>query len=86
MPAIAYDCKGPRDLIEHEQSGYLVEDSAEMADKIVGHFSWPNKRAAMRTAALERARLYSPERIMTEYVQNLGLPAPACILDHRSVA
>jgi glycosyltransferase involved in cell wall biosynthesis len=86
MPAIAYDCKGPRDIIEHEKSGYLAQDSADMAGKIIGHFSWPDKRAAMRTAARERARLYSPERIMTEYVQHLGLPAPACILDHRSVA
>jgi len=86
MPAIAYNCKGPRDIIEHEKSGYLAADSADMAGKIIGHFSWPNKRAAMRAAALARARQYSPERIMTEYVQNLGLPAPACILEHRSVA
>jgi len=86
MPAIAYDCKGPRDIIEHEKSGYLANDSADMAGKIIGHFNWPNKRAAMRAAALDRARQYSPERIMTEYVRNLGLPAPACILEHRSVA
>ncbi len=86
MPAIAYDCKGPRDIIQDETNGYLVQDTVEMAGKIIGHFRWPNKRAAMRAAALARAREYSPERIMTEYVQNLGLPAPACLLDHRSVA
>jgi glycosyltransferase involved in cell wall biosynthesis len=86
MPAIAYDCKGPRDIIEHGINGYLVGDTEEMARQIVAHFRWPDTRKAMRSAALQRAAQYSPDRIMTEYVANLGLPAPVCILEHRSVA
>jgi glycosyltransferase involved in cell wall biosynthesis len=86
MPAIAYDCKGPRDIIEHGVSGYLVNDTARMARQIVSHYRWPDTRAAMRAAALKRAGQYSADRIMTQYVENLGLPAPASLLEHRSVA
>jgi len=86
MPAIAYDCKGPRDIIEHGVNGYLVNDPQEMARQIVSHYRWPNARRSMRVAARQRAGQYSPDRIMTQYVQDLGLPAPACILEHRSVA
>ncbi|MEZ5501604.1 MAG: glycosyltransferase [Halioglobus sp.] len=86
MPAIAYDCKGPRDIIEHGVNGYLVSDPREMARHIVAHYRWPDTRKAMRNAARQRAAQYSPDRIMTRYVEDLGLPAPVCILEHRSVA
>ena len=86
MPAIAYDCKGPRDIIEHEVSGYLVGDPREMAAQIVAHYGWPDTRSAMRSAALARAAHYSADRIMTQYVQDLGLPAPSVNHEHRSVA
>ena len=86
MPAIAYDCKGPRDIIEHEVSGYLVSDPREMAAQIVAHYGWPDTRSAMRAAALARAAHYSAERIMAQYVEDLGLPAPSTNLEQRSVA
>ncbi|MEZ5570937.1 MAG: glycosyltransferase [Halioglobus sp.] len=86
MPAIAYDCKGPRDIIEHGQSGYLVHDPQQMARQVVAHYQWPDTRSTMRSAARQRAAQYSADRIMTQYVHNLGLPAPVCILEHRSVA
>ena len=87
MPAIAYDCKGPRDIIEHGINGYLVGDAQEMASHIVAHFHRPKKwRRTLRGAARLRAEQYSPERIMARYVADLGLPVPASILEHRSVA
>ena len=86
MPAIAFNCKGPADIIEHGVSGYLVDDSEQMAQQIVRHFQWPDERESMRAAARRRASDYSGDRIMTQFVQDLGLPAPACMLDHRSVA
>ncbi len=86
MPAIAYDCKGPRDIIEHEVSGYLVDDPREMAAQIVSHFGWQARRNTMRTAARARAGHYSAERIMTQYVKDLGLPTPVHVVEQRSVA
>lgn len=86
MPAIAYDCKGPRDIIEHGVSGYLVDDMQAMASQIVSHFQWPDTRNAMRAAARQRAGLFSAERIMGQYLEDLGLPGAVCTLEHRSVA
>lgn len=86
MPAIAYNCKGPADIIEHGRSGYLVDDREAMAGQIVAHFSWPDQRAAMRAAALRRAADYEANRIMTQFVHDLGLPAPSCALARRPAA
>jgi glycosyltransferase involved in cell wall biosynthesis len=86
MPAIAYDCKGPRDIIENGRSGYLVNDPKEMAAQIVSHFRWPDKRATMRSAALQRAAHYNAEGIMAAYLEDLGLPALRCTREQRSVA
>jgi glycosyltransferase involved in cell wall biosynthesis len=86
MPAVAYNCKGPKDIIEHGVSGYLVETPEEMARQIVAHYQWPDRRAAMRDSALARARHYQADDIMTRFIQDLGLPAPVCMLEHRSVA
>jgi glycosyltransferase involved in cell wall biosynthesis len=86
MPALAYNCKGPADIIEHGASGYLVDTADEMARQIVNHFRWPDRRAGMRAGALARARCYQAEDIMARFVQDLGLPAPVCMLEHRSVA
>ncbi|WP_439100888.1 glycosyltransferase [Congregibacter sp.] len=86
MPAVAYDCKGPRDIIEHGSSGYLVDSPSAMARAVIDFFSWPDERAQMRHNAKARARVYSADDIMTRFVQDLGLPAPACLIEHRSVA
>lgn len=86
MPAIAYDCKGPRDIIEHNVNGYLASGTQEMAKLIIAHFEQGQTREAMRTAARLRASHYNPDRIMTQYVEDLGLPAPVSILEHRSAA
>ena len=83
MPAIAYNCKGPKDIIEHGVSGYLVETPAEMAAQIVNHYLWPDQRAVMRNNAIQRASKYKAEDIMSRFVQDLGLPAPACMLEHK---
>jgi len=86
MPVIAYDCKGPRDIIQHGASGYLVEDIEGMARQIVAHFRWPDERAVMRDNARARAGDYRADAIMTQFVQDLGLPAPACRLRQQTAA
>ncbi len=86
MPAVAYDCKGPKDIIEHGVSGYLVANPEAMADQIASHFLWPDRRAAMRDSARQRAGQYRADDIMTRFVHDLGLPALVGGLEQRSVA
>ena len=77
MPAVAYNCKGPADIVQHGKSGWLADDIEGMATAIVRHFTAPGDRQALRAGARCRAADYSPERIMTRYLQDLGLPG-AC--------
>ena len=39
MPAVSYDCKGPRDIIEQGKSGYLIETKKQFAQAIITHFT-----------------------------------------------
>jgi len=73
MPAVAYDCKGPKDIIEDGRSGYLVQSVAEMSERIVAHFRDPGRRASMRRHATARAALYQAEPIMNRFLEDLGL-------------
>ncbi|MEY8248612.1 MAG: glycosyltransferase [Bermanella sp.] len=75
MPAIAYNCKGPKDIIEHGQSGYLVESIEAMSQQIVSFYNTPDaSRAAMSTHAIRRARDYQAVPIMSKFLRDLGLP------------
>ena len=73
MPVVAYNCKGPRDILEDGHSGYLVETIEEMGDRIVSHFQHPEGRESMRRNAMARAALYQAEPIMNRFMQDLGL-------------
>lgn len=73
LPAISYNCKGPKDIIVDGVSGYLVEDSAQMADRIIEHFSEPRRMATMKTEAKRRAAEYAAEPIMQQFLGHMGL-------------
>lgn len=73
MPAVAYNCKGPKDILEDGRSGYLVESIEDMADRIVSHFRRRERHAAMRQHAMVRAAAYQAEPIMRQFMHDLGL-------------
>ncbi len=86
MPAVAYNCKGPADIIEAGRSGFLAEDIEDMAAQIVAYFQSPLVMTQMRQGALQRAADYSPEQIMSRYLTDLGLPSHSGQREHRIVA
>lgn len=73
MPVLAYDCKGPKDIVEHGRNGYLVDTVDEMAAQVVDHFRTTARHAAMRKAALRRIEDYQAGPIMHRFMQDLGL-------------
>ncbi|MET1257118.1 glycosyltransferase [Aliikangiella maris] len=73
MPVIAFNCKGPKDLIEHHDNGYLVENNQQMSDYIINHFSHPQKHSKMAESAINRAKSYQAEPIMQQFLFDLGL-------------
>lgn len=73
MPAVAFNAKGPKDILEDGLSGHLVETVEEMGDRIATHLTSPEQRALMRRRAVERAASYQAEPILRRFLEDLGL-------------
>jgi len=86
MPALAYNCKGPKDIIEHEVSGYLTEDVSAMAEAIVRFFSDPTDHSVMAENARHRAARFQAEPIMRQFLSDLGLDYPEQVRAEVTVA
>ena len=88
MPVAAYNCKGPKDIVEHGVSGYLADSIEEMSDQIISYFAWQAKSDTMRQNAVARAAEYKAEPIMQRFLCDLGLTEEdeQAKVDQRSVA
>lgn len=68
LPVAAYNCKGPKDIIEDQVCGYLADDKEQMAQAINHHCQQTpeqkNKRKEMRQAAITRSQQFDAKRIM----------------------
>ncbi len=86
MPVLAYNCKGPRDIIEHDANGYLVDSIDEMSQAVIDHFVATHRHKAMSQRAVARANEYQAESIMGQFIADMGLPVPDHYIEHKSVA
>lgn len=73
MPVASYNCKGPKSLIQHNESGILVEDVDEMAVQVADYLSSPSKQNEFKLNALKRAKQYQAKPIMTKFLTDMGL-------------
>jgi len=73
MPVIAYNCKGPKDIIQHGINGYLVEDVESMAVQVASFFGDAAHRSMMQKNAVRRSYDYQAEPIMRRFLQDMGL-------------
>lgn len=85
MPAVAYNCKGPKDIIEHGKSGFLCEDKMSMANAIVSFFESKKIQQSMSAAALSRASEYQAVPIISKFMENVGLHVPTGYLQSNEV-
>jgi glycosyltransferase involved in cell wall biosynthesis len=86
MPVVAYNCKGPKDIIEHEISGYLVDDIEQMANRIIEFYSSQPKRELMKRNAVQRSTDYLAKPIIDQFILDMGLDLPCENKTQRSVA
>jgi glycosyltransferase involved in cell wall biosynthesis len=86
MPALAYNSKGPKSIIQNNINGFLVEDIEEMADRIIQYFDSNFNRSKMKLSAMKRASEYQAEPIMEKFLLNMGLDIPALYNNQRTVA
>ena len=74
MPVIAYNCKGPKDIIQHNISGYLVDNYDEIAESVIDYQEKsPAEQKTMHQSAIKRCLDYEPNRIMQQLMQDMGL-------------
>ncbi len=72
-PVAAYNNKGPKDIIIHNKSGYLIKNHKEMAYKVFRFFEDIEIQQKMKKFALERAKEYNSEKIMNQLLTDVNL-------------
>lgn len=73
LPVIAYDSKGPKDILSGEDAGFLVKRKSEMTRKIANYFHDEHLRIRMKKAAVLRSQDYSAKLIMDDLLQVVDL-------------
>lgn len=73
LPVIAYKSKGPKDILEGEKAGFVVNKKSEMSAKIITYFTDSDLRKKMKKECLIRAKDYSVDLIMNNFLNKIKL-------------
>jgi len=73
LPVIAFNEKGPKEIILDNETGYLVDDPEQMANKAVQYLTKPKKHKAFRANAIERANEFMAEPILEKLLADVGI-------------
>ncbi len=74
LPVIAYKTKGPKDIINDGDNGYLVTNKDKMAKRIIEFINDKELQTSMKTSALERSKVFNADTILKELLENVKLP------------
>ena len=81
LPVVAFNSKGPRDIILHGTTGFLATNRKEMINYAIELLTDQHLKKSMRLAARKRAKDYRAEDIMNQLLVDLRLSG----VDHRQV-
>ncbi|HKP95987.1 MAG TPA: glycosyltransferase [Fibrobacteria bacterium] len=73
LPAVAFNTKGPRDILAGESGGLLAETAPEMAEAAAALLADPERMQALKLRALQRASDFRREAIMDNMLRDLDL-------------
>lgn len=76
LPVVTTDCVGPREIVEHGETGYIVpqHDTAVLANRLAELVSSPDRRAEMGHRAREEALArYERKAVAEQWRDVLGL-------------
>jgi len=73
MPVVAYNCKGPKSIIEDGVSGFLTENKEHMSRSICDYLGSGCEQSLIKENAIKRSMAYQAEPIMQQFMQDLGL-------------
>jgi glycosyltransferase involved in cell wall biosynthesis len=72
-PVAAYKTKGPKDIIQHERSGFLAGSKREITEQIITFFENSELVETMSNNALSRAKDYNAVMIMDRLLEDIDL-------------
>lgn len=76
-PVLAYDCKGPKEILSHEVNGFLSEDVEGMIQNAASlHGMNPDRRESIRSNAILRAKDFGKQEVMSQLLLDLGMEIP----------
>ncbi|NVN94134.1 MAG: glycosyltransferase [Bacteroidetes bacterium] len=73
LPVIAYNIKGPKDIIEDNKNGFLVSNTEEMAKNIIYYFNDISIQKSFKKAAIERSKNYNKSTILDQFLKDVEL-------------
>jgi glycosyltransferase involved in cell wall biosynthesis len=73
LPVAAYNTKGPKDILQHDVNGFLVQTAEEMAARVIAFLLDPEKRIAMKQEAFRRAEDYCSDKILDRLMLDTGI-------------
>lgn len=73
LPVIAYNTKGPKDIIRHQESGFLANNRTEMARYVTDYLQDTLSHKSFKDAALARSIEYSSDKIISKMLTDLAL-------------
>jgi glycosyltransferase involved in cell wall biosynthesis len=72
LPVIAYDRKGPADLVKHAECGYLNQDMAEFAKSCETLLKDEALIKSFKINAVARSKEFTAEKILKQLLEDLG--------------
>ncbi|MFZ4411711.1 MAG: glycosyltransferase [Bacteroidales bacterium] len=73
LPVIAYNTKGPKDIIEDNKNGFLVSNTDDMASNIIYYFNDISIQKSFKKAAIERSKNYNKSYILDQFLKDVEL-------------
>jgi len=73
LPVIAYNIKGPKDIIQSYENGFLVNNQDEMYEQIHQYILNPHLHGEFRHRALKRSQEYRKDFILDKLLTQAGL-------------
>jgi glycosyltransferase involved in cell wall biosynthesis len=73
LPVVAYNTKGPKDIIRNGVNGFLAESEAEFPALIARYLADHQLQKSMRSSALEASSHFRPDDILKRLLEDIGL-------------
>jgi len=73
LPVVAYNTKGPKDIVQDSVNGFLVETGEEMAGVVIRYYLDPERRIEMKQEAFRRADSYRADTILNRLLLDTGI-------------